>query len=128
MTAFDDSTVYTIEGNKHDEVAPCSYDLDDWSIDGYGYPRFDEENTQERIEDEDMQCLFQPDDKGYMVWFDGSNLHALDDPDEMEAVKMVFRECYGREIPTFRLGSPEAPWAHRFIDAVKHGAPADSHM
>jgi hypothetical protein len=63
-----------------------------------------------------------------MVWYDGTNLHALDNPDEMEAIKTVFRECYGREIPCFTLGTEEAPWAHRFMDAVRHGAPEQPHM
>lgn len=98
-------------------------------IRGYGRPKYDGgQQPEERIEDEDMQCLFQPDGEGYMVWYDGTNLHALDHPDEMEAIKTVYRECYGREIPCFTLGTEEAPWAHRFMDAVRHGAPEQPHM
>lgn len=129
VTGFDDSTVYTIEGNKHDEVTPCQYDRDDWSIDGYGYPRYDEDRQETPIDSEDeMQGIYKPDGKGYMVWFDGTNLHALDNPDEMEAVQKFYRECTGKEIPVFEFGSPEAPWGHRFEDAVAHGAPERDHM
>ena len=124
VTGFDESTVYTIEGNAGDEVAPRQYDRGDWSIDGYGYPRFDEEDE---IQEDEMQALYRPDGKNYMVWFDGTRLHALDDPDEMEAIKMFHRLCTGRAIPTFEFGTPEAPWAHRFEDAVEHGYDGD-HM
>lgn len=86
------------------------------------------EQPESIMEDENMQCLFQPDGEGYMVWFDGTNLHALDHPDEMEAIKMVYRECYGREIPCFQLGTNEAPWARRFMNAVSHGAPDVAHL
>lgn len=72
-------------------------------------------------EEDDMQCIYRPDGKGYLVWFDGTRCHALDNPDEVEAIKMVFERCTGRNIPMFELGTPDAPWAHRFEDAVSHG-------
>lgn len=37
----DDGRVYTMEGNKGDEVRACSYDLDDDYISGVGRPRYD---------------------------------------------------------------------------------------
>lgn len=37
----DASKVYTIEGNKGDEVRYCSYSINDSSILGYGMPRYD---------------------------------------------------------------------------------------
>ena len=67
-----------------------------------------------------MQAIYKPDGKDYMVWFDGSDLHALDDPYEMEAIQEFYRKCTGKEIPVFEFGTPEAPWAHRFEDAVQH--------
>ena len=77
--------------------------------------------------EDDMNCIFKPDGQGRMVWFDGTRCHDLDHPDEMRAVQEVYRQCTGREIPVFELGSPEAPWAHRFMDAVGHGSSTE-HM
>lgn len=127
VTGYDDETVYTIEGNAADEVRFRSYALDDWSIDGYGYPRYDEEKTEE-IWSDDMNCLIKPDGKDYMVWFDGHAIHPLDNEDEMQAVQEVYRKCNdGREMPVFEFGSEEAPWFHRFADAVTHTY-KDTHM
>ena len=75
----------------------------------------------EEEEVDEMQALYRPDGKGYMVWYDGHALHQLDHPDEMEAVKRFYHEATGRDIPVFEFGSKEAPWAHRFEDAVMHG-------
>ena len=67
-----------------------------------------------------MQALFQPDDEGRMIWFDGSDLHDLCHPDEMEAVQSFYKKSTGREMPVFKFGSAESPWARRFCDAVQH--------
>lgn len=77
----------------------------------------------QEIED-DMHCLIKPDGMGYMVYYDGVNLHALKHPDEMKAVQEVYKLCNdGREIPCFEFGSPDAPWSARFFDAVNAKAP-----
>ena len=74
----------------------------------------------ERTEEDEMVCIFQPNDEGFMVYYDGNELHPLRHEHEQEAVKMVYRETHGgRDIPMFKLGSREAPWATRFIDAVQ---------
>lgn len=70
-----------------------------------------------------MQALFQPNDEGCMIWYDGNNLHTLDHPDEMKAVQDFYKKMTGKEIPVFKFGSADAPWASRFCDAVRHGAP-----
>ena len=72
-------------------------------------------------EDDEMQALYRPDGKSCMVWYDGHSLHQLDNPDEMKAVQQFYRQCTGKDIPTFEFGSADAPWAHRFEDAVMHG-------
>lgn len=73
---------------------------------------------------DDMHCLIKPDGMGYMVYYDGVNLHALKHPDEMKAIQDVYKLCNdGREIPCFEFGSPDAPWSGRFFDAVKAPAP-----
>lgn len=90
-------------------------DAGEWISIAGGEPATDEE-------EDSMVCLFQPNDEGFMIYYDGTALHALDHEDEAEAIRMVYRQCNGgKEIPQFKLGSKEAPWASRFVDAVNHG-------
>ena len=126
VTGFDDETVYTIEGNANDEVEARSYDRDDWRIAGYGYPRYDEETDYES--EVEMQALIKPDGMNYMVWYDGNQFHDLDNPDEMKAIQMFYKQVTGKEIPTFEFGTAEAPWFHRLQDAMKHGHSFGEHM
>lgn len=70
--------------------------------------------------EEDMVCLIQPDGQSRLVYYDGTDVHTLHHPDEAEAIRKVYRETHsGKEIPTVVLGSPEAPWANRFMNAVQ---------
>ena len=72
--------------------------------------------------EEDMVCLIQPDGQSRLVYYDGTDAHPLHHPDEAEAIRKVYRETHsGKEIPTVVLGSPEAPWANRFMNAVQRG-------
>lgn len=69
--------------------------------------------------EDEMVCLFQPNDEGRMVYYDGHECHPLGHPDEMKAIQEVYRLCHGgREIPCFKLGTKAAPWATRFMDAA----------
>ena len=78
--------------------------------------------------DTEMVCLFRPDGESCMVYYDGVFCHDLDNPDEMEAIKRMYRECNGKEIPCFEFGTPDEPWAHRFFDAISHGHGFLPHM
>ncbi len=69
-----------------------------------------------------MPCIYQPNGEGYLVYYDGSACHPLAHPDEVTAIQMVHRACYGCDIPMFELGTPDAPWAARFEAAVERGA------
>lgn len=70
--------------------------------------------------EEIMECIFQPNEESYLMYYDGVELHPLHHPDEAEAIRMVYRETHGgREMPSFKLGSPAAPWATRFVNAVQ---------
>lgn len=126
VTGFDDETVYTIEGNANDEVRVKNYDRNDWKIDGYGYPRYDEES--EFVEMNDFQCLIKPDGKEYMIWYDGTDFHDLDHPDEMTAIQMFYKMMTGNDITVFEFGSKEAPWFHRLQDAQRHFHDYEEHM
>lgn len=77
--------------------------------------------TKEETED-DMVCLIQPDGQGRLVYYDGTNVHALHHEDEAEAIRMVYRATHGgREMPTIQLGQMGAPWANRFMNAIQRG-------
>lgn len=65
-----------------------------------------------------MECIFQPNGESYLVYYDGCKCHKLQHPDEVTAINMVYKQCTGTDIPTFQLGSAEAPWATRFMAAV----------
>lgn len=68
------------------------------------------------------ECIFQPNGKGYLVWFDGTKAHGLAHPDEVTAVNMVYKACHdGKGIPQFALGKEGAPWATRFKSALDRG-------
>ena len=75
-----------------------------------------------------FQALIQPDGEEYMTWYDGQNLHDLCHPDEMEAVQMMYKQITGEDIPIFSFGTKDAPWFHRFADALSHGHTFKPHM
>lgn len=78
------------------------------------------ETTIDESED-GMECIFRPNEENYLIFYDGTDLHPLKHPHEVDAIKTVYRQTHnGREIPMFELGSPDAPWATRFIQAVQH--------
>ena len=79
-----------------------------------------EEPETEIEEEDDMVCIFQPNDESFLMYYDGANVHKLSCPDEVEAIRMVYKSTHGgRDLPMFPLGSKEAPWATRFINAVQ---------
>lgn len=77
-----------------------------------------ESMTADEGEDE-MICFIVPDGDQTVHFYDGHALHALSHPDEMAAIDMVYQQTHGgRSVPTVRLGSREAPYGARFLDAV----------
>ena len=77
------------------------------------------DGSTDESEEEDMQCIFQPNGERYLVYYDGAKCHPLGHPDEVTAINMVYRQTHGgRDIPTFALGDEGAPWAARFMEAV----------
>ena len=69
-----------------------------------------------------MQFICNYNGQGQMVWYDGSKLHWLDEPDTMTSVQMAYKAATGRDIPVFDFGSADAPWASRFAEAVYDGS------
>lgn len=72
-----------------------------------------------------MEFITRPNEKDYLVYFDGTRVHKLVHPDEAEAVRMAYRNCYGEELPSFEMGTQVSPWFTRFMDAVNAPAPDD---
>lgn len=67
-----------------------------------------------------MECIFKPNGEGRLVYYDGVKAHNLNHPDEVTAIQMVYSACNGgAKIPTFELGSQNAPWATRFLDVIE---------
>lgn len=72
-----------------------------------------------------MEFITKPNEKDYLVYFDGTHAHKLMHEDEAEAVRMAYRECYDEELPSFEMGTAESPWFTRFMDAMNGAAPDD---
>ena len=90
----------------------------DWFMD---YINNGEVVTTPGSEDDDMglQCIIQPNDMGYLGYYDGVNWHPASHPDEIEALQMVAQQATGKTLPTFKLGTADAPWATRFFELIK---------
>lgn len=72
-----------------------------------------------------MEFITRPNEKDYLVYFDGTHAHKLSHPDEAEAIRMAYRNCYDEELPSFEMGTAESPWFTRFMDAMNGAAPDD---
>lgn len=80
----------------------------------------DPEKELERLIMGCMNCIIDFNSEGRAVYFDGRDLHWLSHPDEIKALDAVHRACNGDQpIPTFALGTPEAPWASRLQQALE---------
>ena len=90
----------------------------------YDYPwdcylRYTAESQEMTNGDDDMVCIFQPNGESHMIYYDGTAFHPLGHPDEVEAINMVYKQTHGGEsIPMFPLGTKDAPWATRFMEAA----------
>lgn len=66
-----------------------------------------------------MDCVIQPNGIGRLDVLIGGQLHTAADPDEVEAARMVYRDCNdGEEMPSIALGEEGSPWASRFYDLL----------
>ena len=65
-----------------------------------------------------MQCIIQPNDEERLVYFDGTKIHNLTNPDQVTALQMVAQKTLGHDLPVFKMGSSSAPWATRLQQAV----------
>jgi GH25 family lysozyme M1 (1,4-beta-N-acetylmuramidase) len=70
-------------------------------------------------EEDDMHCIIQLNDDSALSYYDGVSLHTLSDPDQVVALNTVYRACNGRDIPMIKLGSKDAPYGTRFVEAIQ---------
>lgn len=114
-TGTPDSSVYRNYGVKETNI--------NWQSLGNGYiilrcTQLEKEYHYD-VEEDEMICLLQPNEESILWYFDGTTIHPLAHPDEAEAIRMVYRNTHdGREIPEFKLGTQNAPWATRLKDAI----------
>ena len=73
--------------------------------------------------EETMQCIIQPNGQNKLCYFDGQKIHYLAHMDQVTALNMTYRACHGRDIPCFALGTPEAPYAGRLLQALNNDDP-----
>lgn len=101
-----------------DHTDPIPY-LNKWGKDWDWFIQFlKQTNSYNFDEEDDMHCIYQPNGEGRLVYYDGVNAHPLNHPDEVTALQVVYKKCTGKDMPVFTLGSPEAPWATRFEQAI----------
>lgn len=76
--------------------------------------------------DDEMVCIIQPDGADCLMYFDGSKLHDLTDPDDVTVLDMVYQATHdGTSIPCFALGTAEAPWSARLYQALYAKPPSE---
>ena len=108
----------TIDGNIGDqtggEIAESyNYNPSSWVM-AFTYTQ----EMQEK-EEENMLCIIRPDESDTLYYIDGANAHPLAHPDEVEAIREVYRRVNnGKEIPMFEYGTKVAPWGKRLLDAL----------
>lgn len=106
-------------GDQGDETNIRDVNPDKWTYYlRYGGDASEDTGTDDE-EDTGMECIYQPNEENYMVYYDGSKIHPLAYSDEVTAINMVYQQCHnGKNIPIFALGQKNAPWATRFSDAA----------
>lgn len=78
-------------------------------------------------EGDEMVCIIQPNDENILMYFDGHDFHDLAHPDDVEALNMVYKQTHnGADIPSFKMGNSNAPWATRLYQAVYGGCPTEA--
>lgn len=70
-------------------------------------------------EEDDMHCIIQINDDSALSYYDGVRLHTLTNPDQVTALNEVYKACTGKDIPMVKLGSKDAPYGTRFVEAIQ---------
>lgn len=76
-------------------------------------------STTTAEEEDDMHCIIQINDDSALSYYDGVSLHTLTNPDQVTALNAVYKACTGKDIPMVHLGSKDAPYGTRFVEAIQ---------
>ncbi|OZG51714.1 glycosyl hydrolase family 25 [Pseudoscardovia radai] len=76
-------------------------------------------STTTAEEEDDMHCIIQINDDPALSYYDGVSLHTLTNPDQVTALNAVYKACTGKDIPMVHLGSKDAPYGTRFVEAIQ---------
>ena len=84
-----------------------------------GSTTHDTTTTTTAEEEDDMHCIIQINDDSALSYYDGVSLHTLTNPDQVTALNAVYKACTGKDIPMVHLGSKDAPYGTRFVEAIQ---------
>lgn len=94
------------------DLNKCYWSEDRWNS-------FVGNKTTSNKEDDMPYCfVYGSDQWPGLKYFDGSSIHELHNPDELNIIKSTYKEATGHDIPILKFGSNSAPWATRFEDAI----------
>lgn len=75
-------------------------------------------NTNKKKKGEiEMKCTFQVDNKAQFWYYDGTNVKALNATGEVEALRMIYKDNNGQDMPHYKWSS-KAPWYIHLMDVA----------
>ena len=73
--------------------------------------------SDQKGENEDMQCMFTVEGKGCVYWMHDGVVAALGNPDEMKILQEIYKANYGHDMPMYKW-NPKAPWYKRVMEPL----------
>lgn len=73
--------------------------------------------SDQKGENEDMQCMFTVEGKGCVYWMHDGVVTALGHPDEMKILQEIYKANYGHDMPMYKW-DPKGPWYKRVMDPL----------
>lgn len=75
-----------------------------------------------------MECIICPDGSKTLFHICNGKAVHLDNPDQVTALRDVYREATGEDIPYIVYGSPDAPWGWRYFQSIGQEAVYWAHI
>lgn len=73
--------------------------------------------SDQKGENEDMQCMFTVKGKGCVYWMHDGVVTALEHPDELKIIQQIYKDNYGHDMPCYSWSKP-APWHIRLMEPL----------
>ena len=73
--------------------------------------------SDQKGENEDMQCMFTVEGKGCVYWMHDGVVTALGNPDEMKILQEIYKANYGHDMPMYKW-DPKGPWYKRVMEPL----------